>query len=136
MLALSLAPDPSKIAAPHTHTQMWSCVSPYKNSIPTYHTRFALFAASLPPPLVLNVSLTVSTDGRSFVESRHGISQLIGRAVHRGTKSVYSMNHSFSSLSPHKELDQGPSPTHIASHVAQTSWRPAEDIGYHDQGQP
>ncbi len=29
-----------------------------------------------------------------------------------------------------------PSPTHTASHVAQTSWRTAEDMGNHDQGRP
>ncbi len=32
--------------------------------------------------------------------------------------------------------DQGPSSSHTASHVAQTSWRPAEDMGYQDQGRP
>ncbi len=32
--------------------------------------------------------------------------------------------------------DQGYSSSHIASHVAQTSWRPAEDMGNHDHGRP
>ncbi len=29
-----------------------------------------------------------------------------------------------------------PSPSHTTSHVAQASWRPAEDMDNHDQGRP
>ncbi len=35
-----------------------------------------------------------------------------------------------------RRLNQGPSFSHTASYVAQTSWRPAEDMGNHDQGRP
>ncbi len=35
-----------------------------------------------------------------------------------------------------RRADQGSSPSHTASHVVQTSWRPAEDMGNHDQGRP
>ncbi len=31
---------------------------------------------------------------------------------------------------------QGPLPSHTTSHVEQTSWRSAEDMGNHDRGQP
>ncbi len=32
--------------------------------------------------------------------------------------------------------DQGPASANTASHVAQANWRPAEDVGNHDQGRP
>ncbi len=35
-----------------------------------------------------------------------------------------------------RSADQGPFPSHTASHLAQAGWRSAEDMGNHDQGQP
>ncbi len=32
--------------------------------------------------------------------------------------------------------DQGPSSSHTSSHVAQSSWRPAEDMSFHDHCRP